>query len=378
MDHKPKVLQFIPSIRVEDGGTTTYMQQLTPSLGKLCQLHVCTMGSPAECVPLENCEVHCITSGMLHLRQMKRQWITLLDRIKPDVVHVNCCWLPQMALVSFWTKGYMKSNHVSMKLFLTPHGMLEPWIMRRNYWTRKLPAIWLFQRRSIRICDCLIATSEEEKSHILDLGWNTHVHIVQNGIDVDRVLVRSSWNAPHHLLFMSRIHPKKGLEILIDALDRLKKSDSSLKIRLSIVGDGEVSYVSQLKDSVSQKGLEELITFEGPIYGDSKWDMIRKADVVVLPSYSENYGLIVAESLASGTPVITTTGTPWRCIQDEGCGWWTEPDAESLLTVLKSLSDLTAEDVKTMGLKARNLAERDCSISSKVREIYQLYISNNT
>lgn len=377
MDLKPKVLQFIPSLRVEDGGTTTYMQQLTPSLGKMCQLHVCAMGSPEDCVPLEGCEVHCIISGMLRLNQMKRQWIALLDQLKPDAVHVNCCWLPQVALVIFWTKDYLKSTHARMKLLLTPHGMLEPWIMSRNYWTKKLPAIALYQRRAVQMCDCLIATSEEEKTHILDLGWNAHVQVIQNGIDVDSVVVKTSWKAPRNLLFMSRIHPKKGLEILIDSFARLYQNHPSAQIKLTIAGDGESSYVSHLKSVVVQKKLTEVITFVGPVYGQAKWQLIRESDVVVLPSYSENYGLIVAESLATGTPVITTTGTPWQSIQDGRCGWWIKPKVEPLLEVLDSLSSLTDEDMNDMGLSARKFAETYCSISSKAIEMYQLYISNN-
>ena len=378
MNSKLKVLQFIPSLKVSDGGTTTYMQQLAPSLGKLCELHVCVSGNLEDCVPLEGCEVHSISGGLLHLNTMKSQWLALLEQIKPDVVHVNCCWLPQMALVSIWTKMHFKGRPNAPKLFLTPHGMLEPWILSRNYWTKKLPAILLYQRRAIGICDCIIATSEEEKQHIIELGWNTHVSVVQNGIDVEKVEVKTSWSDPCNLLFMSRVHPKKGLEILIDSLERLYQKNPDSKVQLSIVGDGDLPYVDRLKSMVNNRSLTNRITFVGPVYGNSKWDLIRKADILILPSYSENYGLIVAESLASGTPVITTTGTPWHSIQSESCGWWVSPDVESLLKVLESLDNLTAEDMKNMGTKARLLAENDCSISAKVSLLYQLYISNNT
>lgn len=370
------VLQFIPSIHIGDGGTTTYMQQLTASLGQLCELHVCALTPVESFVPLSNCHAHAIPSSLYHFSRMKRAWINLLDEVQPDVIHVNCCWLPQIAMITQWADEWRRAPERAkcrIPLFLTPHGMLEPWIMKRNYWTRKLPAIWLYQRRAIKLCDVIVATAEEEREHILQLGWNSNVSLVKNGIDVENIEVKTHWNVAKELLFMSRIHPKKGLDILFEALSRLP---DGISFHLTVAGTGDESYVSQLKSKVLAMNLLSNVSFVGAIYGDEKWRMLRDADVVVLPSFSENYGLIVAEALASGTPVLTTTGTPWKSIADNQCGWWISPDPQSIADSLVEISNLSVESVQKMGNNARKLAEIDCTISRKVQQLYKLYLSN--
>ena len=201
------------------------MQQLTPSLGQLCTLHVCAVGRTADFVSLEGCEVHGITGSLWHYRQMRREWMSLLEQLRPDVVHFNCCWMPQVAWAIDWTCRYAaKHPERPVCKVLTPHGMLEPWILRRHYWTKKWPAIWLYQRRAVRQCDWLVATAQEERQHLLDLGWNQHVEVVENGIDVQKIVPKTTWCAPRKFLFMSRIHPKKGLE-------RIRKSKMNLSGR---------------------------------------------------------------------------------------------------------------------------------------------------
>lgn len=380
-----KVLQFIPSVGENDGGTTTYMQQLTACLGQLCELHVCALTPVDEFVPLEHCQTHSLPKSLLHFSAMKRAWMSLLNELQPDVVHVNCCWMPQIALVIRWTNEWRFSNHSSSannsslnqvphpSLVLTPHGMLEPWILRRNFWTKKLPAIVLYQRRAVLACDWLIATSEEEKKNLLHFYWHETVALVQNGIDVASIQVKTAWKEPHDLLFMSRIHPKKGLELLFEAMNQPAVKNH---FHLTIAGTGDAAYVKQLQQLVKTSGLSDAVSFVGPVHGERKWELIREADAVVLPSYSENYGLIVAEALASGTPVITTTGTPWQSLVKKHCGWWVKPEADCIASALNDLKQKTPDLMQAMGLQARKLATMDCSISKKVRKLYNLYLSN--
>ncbi len=371
MKRRLKVIQFVPSLNAYDGGTATYMQQLTAVLGQWCDLHVCALTPVCDFVPLLHCTPHSLPLSLWQARAMKRAWLQLLEEVQPDVVHVNCCWMPQIAWVTFWTETWRRKLPAEQRplLLLTPHGMLEPWLLQRNYWTRKLPAIWLYQRRAVQVCDGLIATAEEEKQHLLDLGWNCQVEVVQNGIDVQGIAMKQVWRAPRRLLFMSRVHPKKGLELLLQAMARLEGAP----FELQIAGSGEPAYVEELKKLVYALGLDRQVQLLGPVYGDRKWQLIREADVVVLPTYSENYGLIVAEALAAGTPVLTTTGTPWQSIEKQHCGWWVQPSVEALLEALLEIAKLTAADLEMRGRAARTLAETDCAIEAKVEHLYALY-----
>ena len=376
-----KVLQFVPSLNSFDGGTTTYMQQLAPVMGRMCELHVCALGDTHDYVPLANCSVHSIPVSLLHVRQMKREWMALLNVIRPDIVHVNCCWMPQCALVTRWTNEWRKSltphpstiNHkpstINPHLLLTPHGMLEPWIMARNHWTKKVPAIWLYQRSAVKSVDMVVATAESEREHLLQLGWNKNIGLVKNGIDVKGIAVKTEWKEPRRMLFMSRIHPKKGLEMLFEAMTGFQD------LQLDIAGNGEQQYVESLKDMAGRMNLTERVNFLGAVYDDRKWELIRQADVVVLPSYSENYGLIVAEALASGTPVMTTTGTPWQPIAENECGWWVDPSVTAIAGALDRIVKMDAKAMTEYGNRARMLAENECEITDKIEELYRLYQS---
>ena len=141
---------------------------------------------------------------------MKCDFILLLDEICPDVVHVNCCWIPGCALTQRWAqeKGY--------RVVLTPHGMLEPWIMKRHYLTRKLPALLLYQKRAIVQADMLHATAYSERDNLLRLGYNDRIMVIANGVDVGNITMKQSWKRRKEILFLSRVHVKKGINFLIE------------------------------------------------------------------------------------------------------------------------------------------------------------------
>lgn len=140
-----KILHYIPSIDRTSGGVGAYMQLLTTELGKLVELHVVTHRE-ANPLTLENCTVHYIPKNNNPFSNKgKTEFLTLLNDIKPDVFHANSCWLPLSARTTIWAKN------IGYTVVYTPHGMLEPWIMKRHYWTKKFPASLLFQKRGIQI-----------------------------------------------------------------------------------------------------------------------------------------------------------------------------------------------------------------------------------
>lgn len=369
-----RVLQFIPSLNAYDGGTTTYMQQLAPFLGAQVELHVCVLTPLDDCVPLPGAMLHRIELRLTHLLRMRRQWMTLLDELQPDVLHINCCWLPQCALVQHWTRCWSSRTHRQVSCFLTPHGMLEPWLIGRNYWTRKLPAIWLYQRWAVRDADGIIATALSEQQHLAQLGWCSpgRISLLPNGIDVHSICIKETWQErPMSLLFMSRLHPKKGLDMLLEAMSEVEGFD------LVIAGDGEPDYIEQLKNLASRLHLSERCRFVGPVYGSAKWELIHSADGVVLPSHSENFGLIVAEALACGVPVLTTQGTPWKEIEEYRCGWWVEPTVSAIRNALEALAKTSLQERKEMGLRGRKLVSEYFDISALADGLISLYRRRN-
>lgn len=357
-----KILHYIPSIDRTSGGVGGYMQLLCKELGKIVELHVATQRSE-NMLELENCDVHFLPSWK-HIFKMKTAWIKLLDDVKPDVVHCNCCWIPDSALTQKWAqkKGY--------KVVLTPHGMLEPWILKRHYYTKKVPALWLYQKRAIKKADMLHATAESEKEHLLQLGWNDKITIVPNGIDVEAIQMKSSWKRTGNILFLSRVHPKKGINYLIEALAKFDGDYNCI-----IAGEGDESYVDELKTLAGKLGISERVKFLGGVYGDEKWRLFREADVFVLPTHSENFGIVVAEALACGTPVITTVGTPWEELNTCHCGWWTEIGTEPALTAIRSFANCSEQELEQMGRNGRLLVEEKYSAKAEAEGMVRMYKS---
>lgn len=174
-----RVIHYIPSLDRTSGGTTAYMQLLTKELGRLVELYVVSHTSENP-VKMDNCKVYFIPE-IRNFMEIKRQWRILLTQLQPDVVHVNCCWMPACAFTQKWAQA------LGYKVVLTPHGMLEPWIMARHHWTRKLPALWFYQKAAVIKADVLHATAESEKENLLKLGYNDRIKIIANGIDVEDI-----------------------------------------------------------------------------------------------------------------------------------------------------------------------------------------------
>lgn len=359
-----KILHYIPSIDETSGGVGAYMQLLTRDLGALCELHVVTHKSPKE-RELEGCSLHYISNGWLRLARVRKEWEDILKEIKPDAVHINCCWLPISALTAIWAKRQ------GFRVIYSPHGMLEPWILNRNYWAKKLPAILLYQRKAIRIADCLHATAESERTNLMALGWNSNIQTIGNCVDVSHIEMKQSWVRQKRILFLSRVHVKKGINFLIEAVAKLREQMEGFEVL--IAGPGEEDYIRELQQFAARLGVGDIVRFIGSVYGDAKFDLYRQADLFVLPTHSENFGIVVTEALACGTPVITTKGTPWAELESNHCGWWTGIGTEATVEALKFFLALSEAELEIMGRNGRKLVEEKYSceiIAQKFMEMY--------
>lgn len=359
-----KVLHYIPSIDRSSGGVGSFMQLLAKPLGALSELHVATH-QESDPLPIENAEVHYMSKYVCG--PFQKQWGALLDALHPDIVHINSCWLPGSAIAQriAQRKGY--------KVVLTPHGMLEPWILKRHHWTKKVPALILYQKAAVKKADMLQATAYSEKEHLLKLAWNENVCVIPNGVEIETIEVKKSWERRKKILFLSRIHEKKGADYLIKAVARLKDEFEGYEV--IIAGEGEPHYIHELKALSESLGVSEIIKFVGAVYGEEKWKLFQEADVFVLPSHSENFGIVVAEALASGTPVITTYGTPWSELNSKNCGWHVEVGTKPLAKALVYYLHKSEEELEEMGRNGRMLVENKYSVNAVAQQVLDLYCS---
>jgi glycosyltransferase involved in cell wall biosynthesis len=280
------------------------------------------------------------------------------------VVHDNGIWRPFHHHVA----SAAKRAHVP--LVLSPRGTLTPWAVRYKYAKKQL-AWLLYQRRDLGLLTAFHATSELEASELRDLGFRQPIAVVANGIDFPRELpVPKPQHSVRKMLFLSRIHEKKGL---LNLLHAFKAARPGPEWRLSIAGPDEGGHRCEVEALARALGLQTQVEFPGEIADADKWALYAEAEVFVLPSFSENFGLVVAEALACGTAAITTTGTPWSELPKNNLGWWREPTVESLSAAIREATSMPPEALREMGVRAAPWARARFSWDTVASEMKTLY-----
>jgi glycosyltransferase involved in cell wall biosynthesis len=170
-------------------------------------------------------------------------------------------------------------------------------------------------------------------------------------------------------LFLGRIHPIKGLLDLIKAWVLVRPQGW----RVAMAGGDENNHRAEVEAAIQALDLAADFSFLGPVAGDAKWSLYQQADLFVLPSHSENFGIVVAEALASSVPVITTRGTPWEDLVTHRCGWWTDNGPEPLAAALRDALNRTDEERHEMGRRGRQLVEQKYSWPGIAAQMHAVY-----
>jgi glycosyltransferase involved in cell wall biosynthesis len=289
-----------------------------------------------------------------------------------DVLHVH-------ALFSYPTLPACRAaRRYAVPYVLRPLGTLDPWALRFHR-RRKAVYFRLFERRNLLGAAAVHAVSEGERLAIEALGLPVRVVTIPLGID--RATAGGSalgvgWNDSNkgdltNVLFLSRLHPKKGLEILLDAVERLSRR--TRRMRLVVAGDGDAAYVQNLKDRTARCGLDEVVTFTGFVEGAEKERLLQAADLFVLPSYDENFGIAVGEALSVGLPVVVSEHVALaEDVRRAGAGLVVPCDVEHLSRALATL--IGDPDLRhRMGEAGRRLARSRFSWPLTARRLAALY-----
>lgn len=223
------------------------------------------------------------------------------------------------------------------------------------------------------MADCVQATAESERDNLLKLGYNSNIKVVRLGIDAESIEMKRSWKKSRQILFLSRVHVKKGINFLVEAADVLRNELQGYKIL--VAGEGDADYVEAMKRMICDRGLQDIVQLIGGVYGDEKWRLFQTSDFFVLPTHSENFGLAIAESLASGTPVISTVGTPWSDLNSSEAGAWIEIGTEPLVETLRRFLSLSEDELETMGRNGRKLIETKYSAHVMAEQMMEVYKS---
>lgn len=287
--------------------------------------------------------------GVPMRRQLRRE---LTDDSSALLLHVHGIWSPAV----HWACRAARMRRIPY--LVQPRGMLEPWALDYRGWKKRV-AMRLYQWRDLASANVLVATAAEEAKNLRKLGLEQPIAVIPNGVDfsddpgdADQDCASGGSQSCRIVLFLSRIHPKKNLQTLIQAWAALAPAGW----KLHIAGPDEGGHRREMENLVRQCSLENQIAFIGPLDNAEKSRAYAQSHLFVLPSFSENFGVVVAEAMSHGLPVITTHGTPWSQVADRGCGWWVAPDLEGLTCALGHALGLDQASLYRMGARAREYA----------------------
>lgn len=279
-----------------------------------------------------------------------------------DLIHNHSLWMMPNVY-----PGRVACRH-GTPLVVSPRGALSAWAMQSGSAIKKI--FWpLLQRPVLSAAVCLHATAESEYKDIRRMGFRQPVAIIPNGIDIPELLPKADKDY-RTLLFLGRIHPVKGLDMLLPAWRAVQ--DRLPDWHLKIVGPDNRGYLGEMRHLAGELKLER-IEFSGALYGAQKWRAYRDADLFVLPTYSENFGMSVAEALAVGTPAIVSKGAPWSELSARKAGWWIDIGLDPLVACLENALACSTDELEAMGHQGREWMEREYSWKYVGQRMAQTY-----
>jgi glycosyltransferase involved in cell wall biosynthesis len=249
------------------------------------------------------------------------------------------------------------------------HGIFEPYILRRSRWKKQL-VHWLFEDANFGHARLWRALTLREADQIRSRGIKAPIVVAPNGLnlnefpapanhdhDIETPMAGKLSKKRRRALFLGRIHPKKGLDLLLPCWARLEKARKDWE--LIVAGPDENGYLAHARAIVESLGLENDVIFTGPVTRQPKRALLYSADLFVLPSYSEGFPMSLLEAMACGVPVAATTACNFPNLFQEGGGWECLPSLDSVETALRAALSASEQERRQRGQIARRLLERD-------------------
>lgn len=375
----PKILYVSPHFAPawQYGGLVEAVYQFARHVTRAgAEVSVLTTDADGPRASLESNRLEAYQHGNLSVRYCRRLMRNsvsiemvrcLLPHIRwADAVHLHAAY-------SFPTIPTMLAARIAGKpLLWTPHGGLQRWEGSRRVVSK---AIWdtvcaaAAPRRMI-----LHATSREEAAESAKRFPRAPIEVIPNGVAIPATLTRSARGGLLRLGFIGRLDPKKGIENLLAACKQLGDGHE-VEFSLVIAGSGEPAYVEKLSAMIRSLGLGSRVTMAGDLRGAAKTHFFESIDVAVVPSYTENFAIVVAEALAHGAAVIASQGTPWSDVERVGCGLWVDNSSASLA---EAIARIGAMPLGEMGAKGRDWMIREFSwerCASRMLDCYQRLIT---
>lgn len=355
------VVHVISGVARSGGGTSSFVAGLAGAQARATgdRITIVCGQRDGDAVPIDPA-VHFVDAG--RPPRLDAALVGLAARERIDVVHVHGLWEPSIHATCAIAAS------LGLRRVIATHGMLKPKALSIKGW-KKRAALLLYQRRDLVDADCLHATAEDEAAGLRRLGLRQPIIVVPPGLEMPAAGGGGGGPGPRTALFCSRIDPIKNILGFLEAWARVRPAGW----RLVIAGPDDVGHADVVRAAIGRAGLADDATVLGARYGDDKERLFREAALFVLPSFSENFGIVVLEALGHALPVITTTGTPWRELARAGAGWWVDPDSASLERALREAVALPDAELRAMGDRGRSIAREGYGwngVAARMRSAY--------
>ncbi|MEB3280971.1 MAG: glycosyltransferase [Lyngbya sp.] len=378
----PHICHVVASINEEVGGPAYSVTHLTQALSEqkifphLFTLNYQKVGEQLATngVKLHSYNATPIARYLRGFQPSAYQHLEQLASTEIDLIHNHGLWM----FPNIYARQAALVNR--LPLVISPRGMLESWSLK-NSWYKKWLAWILYERKNLNSATAFHATSDEELQSIRRLGYKQPIALIPNGITIpslDNLPSREVLNQvfpqlsdKKWLLFLSRLHPKKGIDNLLYVWQSLINQFPNW--HLIIAGPDLIGYRAKLESLTTQLGLTKQVTFTGMLSGELKIAALSQSNLFVLPTHSENFGIAIAESLAYGVPAITTKGAPWKDLIEYHCGWWIDDHQKALKEALLEAMKLSDQERQDMGSRGRIMVENKYSWSVIAEEMSKVY-----
>lgn len=280
-----------------------------------------------------------------------------------DLLHDHGVWLYTNHLAA------RRARAAGVPRIVSTRGMLSPWAL--GYRSLKKRLAWsLYQQDDLRTAAVLHVTSPQEGADVRELGLDQPIAVIPNGVQVPPLVQRNAAQiGRRQALFLSRIHPVKGVLNLITAWSVARPENWELVI----VGPAEPSHRREVLRAIDDHDLSASVALRDEVTESDKWTLHQRADLFVLPSFSESFGAAIAEALAVGVPVIATRGAPWAVLSEQACGWWIDIGVRPLVEAIREATAMTDAQRRAMGSRGRAYVSHHLSWDTIARDMTATY-----
>jgi len=337
---KFKLIHTVPSIKNRSAGPSYSIMKICDNLNfKKYNLKLATLDNEINFPSFHFGFKRSFGPQKMGFSANMKKWLIDEASISQTIIHTHSLWMMPNVYPS-WVKKYSHNT----KVIISPRGTLSNWSLRRSYYKKYLYSL-LFQNNALKSADVFHATAENEYNDIRRLGFRQPIAIIPNGVDVK--LSNFNFNKKkNRILFLSRIHPKKGILELLYSWKNI--SNIFLDWHLDIAGPDNDGYLNEMINLSNKLKLKN-VSFLGPLYDENKEKKYLESKIFVLPSHSENFGMVIAEALSYGLPVITTKNTPWNLLAKKNAGECIDLSVNNLTNSILMHINKPDEELKLMG-----------------------------